>query len=842
MNKAYDITKKRLLHNNIRTILIVFLVLLMALLGLGGTYSLLLSNARKMGHELVKSYTADEERNIAVYRAFIEMSEYYLEELQQENDEQVSLQEKMEAFLTTTAGRVEDDTLACYAVIQGKVVAASGNGSSIDDFDLTQDWYQEIKAADGEVLFTDELPGLQKDTIMAGMVNPETDNAVLMKITRRNFDVVHEDIKLPERGAYYLCDSQGNLLYYDAPFAVDEKKMEQYAASIWQEINDGNLAETGDDIVDLNGERRGVYHNSVSNGWLCIMTIPHATVLSGFRSIIFVYSVALGLAFLVVLLMGLNDIRMNRRAAKSNQIISALCDTFYAVYRINLKEGSYQMIKGSTEMQSYLPPEGSYEEMMTGFDQVVAKDLAEELQNSFSLAHIRQLAKEKVRNYGGDFLRMMNGEEKWVNISFILSDSLGEEEAILAFRQIDIEKRRQLEHTRILEEALEAADASERSQHQFFSNMSHEMRTPLNIILGMNELAMRTECSQAQRLDYQHKIENAAKEILGLINNIRHISKVENALMPLDKKVFNIREEFLKIVQPFADTAKREEKQFEIQTDIMDESVVGDTLKLTQILNNLLSNALRFTEKGDRIRVTMRQAGTGVDNYVFIIEDTGIGMSEEFLPKIFEPYTQENRFADRSGSGNGFGMTIVKNLVTQKNGHIEIDSKAGVGTRVVVTIPFRKDTQEADMAENTAGNCLRDLRIMVVDDIDMNRELLCELLEDEGAIVTPAEDGQQAVELFQKAELFSYDLIIMDRQMPVMDGCQATAAIRSLERADAKWVFIIALTANSDADDVAETVQAGMDAHLTKPADVKKISLTVSRLLMAREKGNITDI
>ncbi len=841
MNKVYDITKKRVLHNSIRTILIIFLVLLMALLGLYGTYGLLLSNARKMGHELVKSYTADEERNIAVYRAFIEMSEYYLEELQQENDEQASLQEKMEAFLTATAGRVEDDTLACYAVVRGKIIVASGSGKT-DDLDLTQDWYQEIKAADGEVLFTDELPGDQKDTIMAGMVNPQTGTGILMKITRRNFDAVHEDIKLPERGAYYLCDSQGNLLYYDAPFAVNEKKMEQYAASIWQEINDGNLAETGDDIVDLNGEKRGVYHNSVSNGWLCIMTIPHATVLSGFKTIIIVYSVALGLAFLVVLLMGLNDILMNRRAAKSNQIINALCDTFYAVYRINLKEGSYQMIKGSTEMQAYLPPEGNYEQMMKGFDLVVAKDLAEELQKSFSLTHIRQLAKEKVRNYGGDFLRMMNGEEKWVNISFILSDSLGEEEAILAFRQIDIEKRRQLEHTRILEEALEAADASEKSQHQFFSNMSHEMRTPLNIILGMNELAMREECSTSQRLDYQHKIENAAKEILGLINNILHISKVENALMPLDKKVFNIREEFLGIVQPFADAARREEKQFEIQTDIMDERVVGDTLKLTQILNNLLSNALRFTEKGDRIRITMRQAGSGVDNYVFIIEDTGIGMSEDFLPKIFEPYTQENRFADRSGAGNGFGMTIVKNLVTQKNGHIEIDSKAGEGTRVVVTLPFQKDTEAVDIAEDTAGNCLRDLRIMVVDDIDMNRELLCELLEDEGAIVTPAENGQQAVDLFQKAELFSYDVIIMDRQMPVMDGCQATAAIRRLERADAKWVFIIALTANSDADDVTETVQAGMDAHLTKPADVKKISLTVSRLLMAREKGNITDI
>ena len=841
MNKVYDITKKRLLHNNVRTFLIILLVLLMALLGLYGTYSLLLSNARKMGHELVKSYTADEERNIAVYRAFIEMSEYYLEELQQENDNQASLQEKMEAFLTTTAGRIEDDTLACYAVVRGKIAVACGNGKT-DDFDLAQDWYQEIRAADGEVLFTDELPGDQKDTIMAGMVNPQTDNAILMKITRRDFDAVHEDIRLPAGGAYYLCDAKGNLLYYDAPFAVDEKKMEQYAASIWQEINDGNLAETGDDIVDLNGERRGVYHNSVSNGWLCIMTIPHATVLSGFKTIITVYSAALGIAFCVVLLMGLHDILMNRRAVKSSQIINALCDTFYAVYRINLKEGSYQMIKGSTEMQAYLPPEGSYEEMMTGFDQVVAKELAEELQKSFSLSHIRQLAKEKVRNYGGDFLRMMNGEEKWVNISFILSDALGEEEAILAFRQIDIEKRRQLEHTRILEEALEAADASEKSQHQFFSNMSHEMRTPLNIILGMNELAMRTECSPSQRLDYQHKIENAAKEILGLINNILHISKVENALMPLDKKVFNIREEFLQIVQPFADTARREEKQFEIRTDIMDESVVGDTLKLTQILNNLLSNALQFTEKGDRISVTMRQAGTGVDNYIFIIEDTGIGMSEDFLPKIFEPYTQENRFADRSGSGNGFGMTIVRNLVTQKNGHIGIESKAGEGTRVVVTLPFRKDTKAVDIEEDTAGSCLRDLRIMVVDDIDMNRELLCELLEDEGAIVTPAEDGKQAVDLFQKAELFSYDVIIMDRQMPVMDGCQAAAAIRRLGRADARWVFIIALTANSDADDVTETVQAGMDAHLTKPADVKKISLTISRLLMAREKGNITDI
>lgn len=841
MNKVYMITKKRLLQNNIRTALVIFVVLLMALLGLYSTYSMLLSNARQMGHELVKSFTADEERNIAVYRAFIEMSEYYLEEVQQENAGQVSasLQKKMEAYFTTTAGRVEDDTLACYAVIQGKVVVASGNGS-LDDFDLTEDWYQEIKAADGEVFFTDELSGDEPDTIMAGMINPQTDNGILMKITRRNFEAVHEDIKLPERGAYYLCDSQGNLLYYDAPFAVDEKEIEAYAASIWQEVSAGSIAETGDDIIDLNGDKRGVYHNNVSNGWLCIMTIPHTTVLSGLKTIITIYSVVFGILFLVVLLMGLNDIRMNRQAAKNNQIISALCDTFYAVYRINLKEARYQMIKGSMEMQAYLPPEGTYAEMMTGFDLVVAKDLAEDLQNSFSLEHLRSLAKEHVTNYGGDFLRMMNGEEKWVNISYILSDSLGEDEAILAFRQIDLEKRRQLVQTQLLKEALDAADASERSQHQFFSNMSHEMRTPLNIILGMNELAMREE-NAVKRMDYQGKIENAAKEILRLINNILHISKVENALMPIDKKAFNIREAFYKIVQPFEETAKKEEKEFQIQTDLLDEMVIGDTLKLTQILNNILSNAIHFTAKGDKISVTMRQAGTGVDNYIFIIEDTGIGMAESFLPRVFEPYAQEKRFTDHR-AGDGMGMTIVKNLVTQKGGHIEIESTLGEGTRVVVTLPFPKETEEADLVEDMAENCLQDLRVMVVDDIDLNRELLCELLEDEGAIVTPAEDGQQAVELFQEAELFSYDVIIMDRQMPVMDGCQAASAIRRLDRADAKWVLIIALTANSDAADVAETVQAGMNAHLTKPADVQKIRLTVNRLLLARERGNIRDI
>lgn len=493
------------------------------------------------------------------------------------------------------------------------------------------------------------------------------------------------------------------------------------------------------------------------------------------------------------------------------------------------------MLKGSNEMQKLIPRSGTYDEMMQGFSQVVTdEETVRELCTSFSLDHLKQLKKANVEDFGGDFLRRLNGEQKWVNISFILDDALGEDEAMLAFRQIDAEKRQQLTHTRLLEAALEAADASEKAQKTFFSNMSHEMRTPLNIILGMNELAMKEECSREKRLDYQKKIEYSGKELLAVINNILDVSRTENGLVPLEHTTFSLVKVFEQIVQPFHEQAEAEGKFFEIEIAIENELVKGDSFKLTQILNNLLSNAMQFTHPGNSIKISLTQAGMNNKNYTFIVEDTGIGMSEAFLPKIFEPYTQERRFGEHVLSAGGLGMSLVKSLVIQKKGEINVESAIGKGTKVIVTLPFEPVEQKnVQIAENPL-ECLQKLNIMVVDDNDLNRELLCELLEEQGADTVQAVDGKEALELFETSEKFETDVIIMDLQMPVMNGCESAACIRALPREDADWVLIVALTANSFAEDVNRTKEAGMNAHLSKPVDMDVLSKTVWELLKKR--------
>lgn len=839
MDKIYSITKRKLRRDNSRSLVILILVSLTILIGMYGVYRVLEYNANSMGEQLVQSYVADEERNASIFTTIIKMGMVHYDEMASAAMGQETMPEQMFRFFETASEAAGDPELQCYAIINGMLLSSdSQRVKEADDAYEDMNWYREALKADGEPIFKSGIDGGDgKNIVVVAAVDPVTGNAVIFNLRVSDFENTHRDLVLPEQGAYYLCDEEGRLLYYRTPFDADEEEIRAYAGDLFSKIESGETGERGEYIKDYNGNKRSLYYAKMSNGWISIMTIPHATLFSGFNQILMILLGAFLTFLALMIVFFVRDGRLGRRMLQSSVILKALSNNYYAIYLIDLKEASYRMIKGSTEMQDLIPQKGGYSTMISGFTKVVDEETAAELERSFSYEHIKKLAEQKVGDFGGDFQRKMNGTEKWVNISLLLDDGLGEDRVLLVFRRIDSEKRKQIQHTKLLEDALAAADASEKSQKTFFSKMSHEMRTPLNIILGMNELAMHDGCSAEKRLDYEKKIDFTGREMLKLVNNILQISRVEDGMMPIERKNFNICEEFSNIVQPFCDKAKAEGKRFFITVDVDKKEVMGDVLKLEQILNNLLSNALHFTQRDDKITVTLRQASPESKNYIFTVEDTGIGMSEKFLSRMFEPYMKENRFTDHKIDGDGLGMTIVKSLVTQKGGQIAVESRAGKGTKVVVTLPFAQ-TPEI-LSEDTEGSgqeCMKNLRMLVVDDNDLNRELLSELLTEQGAKVAQAADGKEALEIFEQSEAFSFDVIFMDLQMPVMDGCEAARAIRAMDRVDAGWVLIVALTANSFSEDVAKTVQAGMDAHLEKPANIKIMGETI-RKLIARRAG-----
>ena len=440
MDRFHEVTKKRIWNDNLRTLITLAVVFVLVLVSMLGTYKVLLINSRKMGHELIQSYASDEERSIAVYNTIIKMGMSSMESSEESGSpEEISI--KMQDFFKKAADASGDPDLQCFAIIKGRLVSTEPiEGLDKYDFENTG-WYRNVLAADGQVIFTDINDESGAKLTVAAAGEPDTDCAVFINLRKQDFISEHSGLNLPEKGAYYLFDTDGHLLYYTAPFEVDEASLEEYAMGLCADIHNGKISNEGDDIIDLNGEVRGIYYNQVNNGWLCIMTIPHSVLLTGFNNIIIIYVSVFAVFMLIIIFMFVHDIHMGQTIIHTGAIIRALCNTYYAIYRIDLKKGTYDMIKGSDEMQKLIPRKGEFNAMMDGFASVVDEDTAAEMRSSFSLEHLRELASKQIKDFGGDFLRKMNGDDKWVNMAFIIDESLTKEEGILVFRQIDTEKQ-----------------------------------------------------------------------------------------------------------------------------------------------------------------------------------------------------------------------------------------------------------------------------------------------------------------------------------------------------------------------------------------------------------------
>ena len=391
------------------------------------------------------------------------------------------------------------------------------------------------------------------------------------------------------------------------------------------------------------------------------------------------------------------------------------------------------------------------------------------------------------------------------------------------------------ESNRILKEAAEAARSANQAKSEFLSHMSHDIRTPINGIMGMTEIALKNVSDAARVKDCLGKISNSSQHLLSLINDVLDMSRIESGKVTLNSEPMNMivtTDGCASIIG--GQLLNRDVVLIREFGSFAHPDLIGDELHLRQILINILGNSVKFTPDGGKIyfRVSETGCADGKASFHFEIEDTGIGMKPEFLEHIWDPFAQEDGGSRTNYKGTGLGMTITKQFVDMMGGTISVESRLHEGSKFTIDLSFEIDqhVEAADKAtENTEQN-LEGMRVMLVEDNDLNTEIARFMLEEVGITVTCVENGQLAVEMIQSSEAGSFDVILMDIMMPVMNGLDAARAIRALERPDAKTIPIVAMTANAYDEDIRNAREAGMNAHLAKPIDTALLYRTLGEL------------
>ena len=794
----------------------------------------MLQNAQSLGMALVHSYALEEEMNVSSLETHFEIAVEYLDEMIAAGDDKDEIQAWLRSYFGKFTDAVGSDVADFYAVVNGQIIASNPwEGDKSYPYQDT-DWYRDAVEADGQPVrgsvYRDVITDEWIFTISQSLASEG--DVLAMDVYIQNNSFHNNTQSLPKDSSYFVCDEEGVLLYSVTKWDVDQQDMQKYVDYVMSGINDGSLLAYDAAIQDPEGIMRGVYYQEMSNGWMVIMTIPMEQILMGEENtVIFIMSGIAVVLFLALMLMTIQDIFRSRIMKKADDTAHMLGDSFCSIYRVNVKTGTYECFKLYDDLQEKVPKRGAYATLLEAMRPLVKPSAYQAFEASFCLESISQRMSQGIADYGGDYLRLFGDTYRWVNIRTLYDRELAPDEVILCFRDVDEERRRELQNTIILQDALDAAQKSTKAKSEFFSSMSHDMRTPLNAIIGCCDLAQKSRgTTNSDKIwDYIRKIQFSSDQLLNLINDILELSRMEAGKNNLDQKELDLSNLLVNLADLFQDRIQNEGKHLEINIDLQDPVVLGDEKKLTQIVNNLLSNAVKYTERGDRISLEARQFSFQQHSkYQIVVEDTGIGMSPDFLETLFDPYTRETTFSVRPTVGTGLGMAIVKSLVQQMSGEISVTSQLGEGTRFTVTIPLKavgeQQTPELSLPAPDASDFDWNGRtILVAEDNEINREIITEILRQFGAQVLTAVNGAEAVKTFLAAAPCSIDAILMDMQMPEMDGCQAAHAIRGSGRADAEEVPMIAVTANAFAEDIARTTEAGMNDHVSKPIDGRQL-------------------
>ena len=518
---------------------------------------------------------------------------------------------------------------------------------------------------------------------------------------------------------------------------------------------------------------------------------------------------------------------LGKQVKEAHQALNALSTAYYHVSSLDLKTKKIELVKRSRKIDMDI--QGNVADWDTQFE-VIKGIIAEQFVQKYIDFFDVQTMAARLHNKKSMSYEFKKKNGAWF-LSMVVPQNYDEDgnvtSVLIANRDVTEEKLRELKQEEELQEAKAKAENASEAKSSFLFNMSHDIRTPMNAIIGYAELASR-HLNDTEKLNrYLETIQVCGKQLLSLLGNVLNLARIENNKVEMEYTVSNVHENIGNCVAMFQQQTENKNQTLSLEEHIIYPYVYMDAPHVSEICLNILSNAVKYTNAGGMISCNVTQTSCekeGWCNMVITISDNGIGMSEEFQKHIFENFERERNTTACRIDGNGIGMGITKKLVDLMHGTIEVKSKQGEGSIFIVTIPCRKASEENALVKKDTHLqnhcCLKGSRILLAEDNEINAEVATELLKEEGCIVEVANDGVACIDMIEKADAGYYKMILMDIQMPVMNGYDATIAIRNLNDPKKARIPIIAMTANAFAEDAKKALSVGMNDHVAKPIDM----------------------
>ena len=526
-------------------------------------------------------------------------------------------------------------------------------------------------------------------------------------------------------------------------------------------------------------------------------------------------------------------------------IVSSTLQAYYEVYYVNLSDNTCKRIyPWYIEDNEFIDYTNEVNRRISG--NIICNNSEEDVSTLLAVDNLKCELKHKDKTEYRYKRQVTNGVFRWCLVSVVVEKRKNGEpvSVILMIRDIEDVIKKEIEQQLLIEEALAQAESASRAKGKFLSDMSHEIRTPMNVILGYASIAQNNMDNRDQDKvkDCLEKIKEAGNHLIGIINDVLEVSRIEQGKINIENEesdIYELMTDFYNLVEIQA-AVKKQKMTINLE-GITDKYVYMDWTRISQVLINLINNAIKYTPVGGHIDVIVKEdcnnnIGDNIHNYIIIVKDNGRGIDEKDMPSLFDLYTRGAYDNDISVEGTGLGLSISKQIIELMNGTIDVDSKLGEGTTFTVKLPLQyvvRTQADKNVTDNGKDNniikndqSLSDIKVMVVDDNQYNREIACELLRENGAHIIECASGSEAVD-YIKYRNGIVDIILMDVCMPDMDGFQATRLIRQLEKDRWQDIPIVAMTANAFDEDRKKALEHGMNGHIAKPFDIDTFAETV---------------